>query len=430
MVEVIHRTSDVFGVSRDLPLNYVERPSVDSRFVSNLALDKHVIVYGSSKQGKTCLRKHCLADDDFILVQCQNGWGLEKLAEAILKEVGYKVEVTSERTVEQRYKLRASISATLRALGFGEASATVETETEDAVGSSKVLRPIELDPGDPNDLVAALAQIGFNKFIVLEDFHYLPQETQEQYAFFLKTIHERSKVCFIIVAVWREENRLIFMNGDLAGRIVSVDADEWKVSELHQVVAAGEALLNVSFPERFIEEVSNQSLGSVYIVQEVCRRVCEDNSIVKTQPTMLTLELKQSVSEYIAEVVRESGPRYSAFLTSFAGGFQDTSLEMYKWILMPVLISSIEELERGIKYRFIRETLQQAHPKGEELNPGNVTQALQSVPALQAKKNIRPFVLDYDQTELKLSVVDKGFLIWLTTKDRDELLENLGLVVP
>ena len=145
---------------------------------------------------------------------------------------------------------------------------------------------------------------------------------------------------------------------------------------------------------------------------------------------MLTLELKQSVSEYIAEVVRESGPRYSAFLTSFAGGFQDTSLEMYKWILMPVLISSIEELERGIKYRFIRETLQQAHPKGEELNPGNVTQALQSVPALQAKKNIRPFVLDYDQTELKLSVVDKGFLIWLTTKDRDELLENLGLVVP
>lgn len=184
MAEEIKKTSDVFGVSRDVPLNYVERNSVDDRFVANLALDKHVIVYGSSKQGKTCLRKHCLDEKDSILVQCQNGWGLEKLAEAILKEAGYKVEVTSEKTVEQKYKLRASVSAALKALGFGEATSTAETEAESGSSTTKLVRPIEIDPGDPNDLVAALAQIGFDRFIVLEDFHYLPQETQEKYSFF------------------------------------------------------------------------------------------------------------------------------------------------------------------------------------------------------------------------------------------------------
>lgn len=424
---VKHRTGDVFGVSRELPLNYVERKSVDGKFVANLTQDKHVIVYGSSKQGKTCLRKHCLKDEDFILIQCQNGWGLEKLAEGILKEAGYKVEVTSERTVDQKFKLRASLSAKLKAFGFGEATVTAETASESGTTDKKIVRPIEIDPADPNDLVAALKQIEFNKFIVLEDFHYLPHETQESYSFFLKTIHERSKICFIIVAVWREENRLILFNGDLAGRVVSVDADEWSMQELADVVTAGEQLLVVRFPDGFKQQVAEKSRGSVYIVQEVCRRVCEANRVVETQQDWFELKLDRPIEDYVGQVVAESGPRYSAFLTSFAGGFQDTTLEMYRWILYPVLSISVEELEKGIRYRFIRETLGRVHPRGAELNPGNVTQALQSVPALQAKKNIKPFVLDYDQSELKLSVVDRGFLIWLSTQNFSELLENLGM---
>ncbi len=424
-----HRTSDVFGVSRDVPLNYVERKTVDDRFIANLAVDKHVIVYGSSKQGKTCLRKHCLSEHDFILVQCQNGWGLEKLAEAILKEAGYKVEVTTEKTVEQRFKLRAVVSAKLRALGFGEAGSEVQSSSESAQEVRKTLRPIEVDPEDPNDLVSALSQIEFSKFIVLEDFHYLPQETQEKYAFFLKTIHERSRICFVIVAVWREENRLILFNGDLSGRVISVDADAWKSHELYEVISKGEQLLNVSFPIDFKSKVADVSLGSVYIVQEACRRVCEDNQIINSQDQNYQLILKKPIEEYIADVVRESGPRYLAFLNNFSGGFQDTALEMYKWILYPILKSSIVDLEAGIKYRYIRETLESVHPKGHELNPGNVTQALQSIPALQAKKNVKPFVLDYDQSNLRLSVVDKGFLIWLSTQDIDELLERHGINV-
>src|SRR6056297_679421 len=164
MANDVHRASDVFGVSRDVPLNYVERPAVDSKFIDCLALDKHVIVYGSSKQGKTCLRKHCLSEPDFVLVQCQNGWGLEKLAEAILKEAGYKIEVTSERTVDQQFKLRASISVSLKALGFAESRADAGTETASGESEKRIVRPIDIDPSDPNDLVAALDQIEFDRF--------------------------------------------------------------------------------------------------------------------------------------------------------------------------------------------------------------------------------------------------------------------------
>jgi hypothetical protein len=43
MAEVSNKTSDVFGVSRELPLTYVERPNVDARLLDNLTRDKHVI---------------------------------------------------------------------------------------------------------------------------------------------------------------------------------------------------------------------------------------------------------------------------------------------------------------------------------------------------------------------------------------------------
>lgn len=83
----------------------------------------------------------------------------------------------------------------------------------------------------------------------------------------------------------------------------------------------------------------------------------------------------------------------------------------------------------GLSYRFIRTRIESKHPQRDNLNPGNLTQALQSVPALQAKKNIKPFVLDYDRSNLRLSVVDKGFLIWLAAQDRKRLLDVLGLPI-
>ena len=52
-----YQLNDVYGISRDVPLNYVERVEVDKKFVDNLERDKHITIFGSSKQGKTCLRK-------------------------------------------------------------------------------------------------------------------------------------------------------------------------------------------------------------------------------------------------------------------------------------------------------------------------------------------------------------------------------------
>lgn len=72
-----------------------------------------------------------------------------------------------------------------------------------------------------NDIIGALAEIGFEKFIVLEDFHYLSDEVQQDFAVALKAFHESSNLTFIVVGVWLDENRLVEFNGDLTERVLS-----------------------------------------------------------------------------------------------------------------------------------------------------------------------------------------------------------------
>ena len=72
-VENVVKLRDAFGVGRDVPLNYVTRPEVDGKFIESFTRDKHVVIYGSSKQGKTTLRRHVL-DQCVLEAIIGRGW--------------------------------------------------------------------------------------------------------------------------------------------------------------------------------------------------------------------------------------------------------------------------------------------------------------------------------------------------------------------
>ena len=422
MAETVHTTDDVYGIARDLPLNYVERTAVDRRLVENLTRSKHIVIYGSSKQGKTSLRKHCLNIDDYIMVQCSNKWSVADLHAAILKQAGYQVTQSTKRTVAGRHKLLASLGGSV--LGIGAKS---EAEVEKEKGTEITTMELELDPEDVNDVIAALNRIKFAKYIVLEDFHYLPTEAQKDFAVSLKAFHEASDLCFIVIGVWLEENRLIVYNGDLTGRVVAVDADRWTRAELQQVIDDGAALLNVRFANELSDRLLDRAFDSVYIVQEVCREACRRCSVFETQTYQKVINGMIDVPALIKEVVDQQSGRYLSFISQFADGFQETRLEMHRWLLYSILNQSIDSLEAGVTYAEIRRNLQATHPSGSDLNLGNLTQALQSCAALQVKKDIKPIILDYDQTNRRLNVVDRGFFIWIENQDRQKLLDTAGL---
>jgi hypothetical protein len=212
---------EAFGVGREVPMNYITRPDVDDKFVGSLTRDKHVVIYGSSKQGKTTLRRHCLQEGDFIVVSCLNTMSLSDLNGAILKAAGYRLEQTQTKTIGGAWKYGAEFAGEgkvpfiAKIAGKGSAGREARDSVETAT------KRLEIDLNDVNDIVTALQEINCSKFIILEDFHYLGVETQRAFSFALKAFHENSRFCFIVVGVWREKNRLIYYNGDLTNRVIT-----------------------------------------------------------------------------------------------------------------------------------------------------------------------------------------------------------------
>jgi hypothetical protein len=185
MPRTVYKTADVFGIGRDVPKNYVTRTSVDNVFVDSLTRDKHIVVYGSSKQGKTSLRKYNLRPDDYITVTCSNTATLAQLHSAILKEAGYIIEQSTTRTASGQSKINAKASAGIN-VGIARIAAGGGAESTTTDETSTIAVALELDPSDVNDIIRALEEINFSKFIVLEDFHYLPTDTQGSFSVALK----------------------------------------------------------------------------------------------------------------------------------------------------------------------------------------------------------------------------------------------------
>jgi len=415
-------TAEVFGVNRNLPLNYVVRESADGQLIQSLARGEHLVIFGSSKQGKTCLRKRNISDGKVVAVNCSNKWQLADLHSAILKQAGFELTQSTSKATTGKAKIFAKISAKL----FGSGT-DGGIEGEHTSSSQKTTTPLELDPEDVNDVIKALDSVKFSKFIILDDFHYLPVETQQDFAVALKAFHEESNHCFVIVGVWLDENRITDYNGDLAGRIVSINADKWEDKELRKVISQGESLLGIRFRPAFVDQLLRECAGSVYIVQEACSQCCFSAGIHKTQPKLIEIGSTAIAQEIVSQIVEDQSSRYHRLMSQFADGPQNATLEIYRWLLLPIIHFKADKLRHGISLLEIKKLIIRFHPMGREIKSSDLDSTLESVAALQAERRIRPIVLDYDRTGQRLRVVDSGFLIWLQLQTAKELLAASGL---
>lgn len=271
---------------------------------------------------------------------------------------------------------------------------TLEASVQGDAGKDKTKSttfvPLELDLEDVNYVIRALKTLNFTKYLVLEDFHYLPDETQRLFADALKAYTELSQdLTFVVVGVWLEHDRLAMHNGDLAGRIVSVNVDEWSPDDLMRVITKREELLNVKFSQHFKNQLIEKSQESVYIVQEVCNRACLEAGIFETQDEITHIPVESSAADLVKAVVDLSAARYSTFLQRYSDGFKETDMQMHRWILFPLLNASIAELQKGLLYSKLRSEITKKHPEGASLNLGNLTIALGKVASLQVFKKYK-----------------------------------------
>ena len=417
--------SDVFGISRSIPLNYVPRSSVDNAFKLALGRGKHVVVHGSSKQGKTCLRKWNLDEDDHITITCSNRWNLAQLFISILKQAGFAVAQSESRTYAGDRKVTAKAEIKIDLPGF-ESTGSVEGSRGGST-STETAKALELDPHDANEVIDALGSIAFHKYIVLEDFHYLPRETQRDFAVALKAFHENSDIVVIVVGVWLDENKLVQFNGDLTGRVIAINADAWTDRQLAEVIDRGAELLGIRFARGFSRSVLNGCFESVWVVQEVCYKACLQAGVVSDRAGDVVVGTDMDVQGLIGDVVNQQAARYGTFIPAFADGASSQPWDLYRWILCAILITDTRRLVSGLTFEELRTFINTHHPE-RPVSGGILTESLRSIVSFQLENLcIKPTIFDYDETARRLNVVDRSFLVWLEYQYVTDILDEIDV---
>lgn len=230
---------DVFGVSSRPVLSYIQRPAVDGRFVEALKADKQIVVYGSSKQGKTALVQAHLPYEKNLVVRLTPKTQISDIYASILRQSD--IEIHESSTEISGRETSASISAGFKASIpiFGGADAKTTGGAKAEAKTEHQRRDIPFNLALPQDISELLGKANIKKTIILENFHYLDDERQRQLSFDLRTFQELG-IRFVILGVWREKNRLAQFNGDLVDRVIEIPVEPWLQADFFRVAEKGE----------------------------------------------------------------------------------------------------------------------------------------------------------------------------------------------
>lgn len=424
--------NEVFGVARDQVASYIERDAVDATLQNALAGSRQIVIYGSSKQGKTSLLQRHVEADDRITVHCGPTMTVEDIYRSLLRQQG--VEIVTEKSAEQGRELSASVSARFKAMlplfGGGEAEATGGASATRAEGEQRA--PIEFNLANGQDVGELLLKVGSErKFHVLENFHYLTDDAQNQLAFDLRTFEEMG-LRFVILGVWRERNRLVQYNGDLQDRVAEVPVEPWSDADFERVAEKGESVLNISIAPELKAKIFAEAHGSIGVVQELLKKLCELAGVNDTMPAPYVVSDRELLAEAIEAKVVEYASRHVRSLEAIAAGSrsrrstEETAALFLPYYLVYVLVNrSYAELRDGIERKTLQELIRAIHTHPDNVRTSDVTGMLLRLPKLQADAKIKPPLFDFDPGSRRVKIVDSTLYFFIDNCDPDDVMAEI-----
>lgn len=152
--------------------------------------------------------------------------------------------------------------------------------------------------------------------VVVDDFHRLPEFTQNGLADYLKYLADygNKNKKLIIVGIPNTGETLIRISFDLANRITIFKLGQAKDEEINELIKKGEAALNIEFKQR--TSIVRESFGSLYIAQLLCTYVAIINNIEETQRRKLKIE--SGIFEVTNRIMQDLSPKFDDSVRFFA----------------------------------------------------------------------------------------------------------------
>jgi histone H3/H4 len=426
----VNSVHDVFGVRKEPILSYVERPDVDQRFLEALKSDRHVIVYGASKQGKSALVERHLPREKVTPIHCAPETTPEDIYQSILRQEGVRLETGTVEAKTNTGSMTTKVG--FRALlPFATAGGGVEATAGGAKTVETTLESVPFNLSLAQDVGEILHRIGFRKVVLLENFHYLNETAQKALAFDLRTFQEIG-VRFVVLGIWREKNRLAQFNGDLLDRMSEVPVEPWKEEDFDRAAHKGCEILNVQVGTGLFSRIKKEAYGSIAVVQELLKELCINAGVLETQRQRRTIDSEDLLLRAILKKVEDYRARHLRSLEAIASGrrvrrAKDGTPPLFIpfYTVRAVLSRPLDQLFRGISREDLRATIQSVHHRADDVRSNDLSNFLLDLALLQKEKGIAPPILDYDGSSRQLKIIDSTMFFFLHNTDRARELESI-----
>jgi hypothetical protein len=404
--------NEVFGVGVSVPkYTYVNRSGLDEKFKYLLSVERHIVIHGSSKQGKTILRKKNLADTQSIAVQCRAATTCVQLYTEILSQIGATVPIELSESTTTSGTLSAKVAGKVGLPIFAKVEAG--TDASGTLERTSEQKTVSVGQNAENLRYVSEEVRKSGKRVVIEDFHYVPEDEKKTLAFDLKAFWDLGTF-FMIVGVWAEQNLLQYYNGDLSGRIEEIDI-QWNNQELDEVLKKGEMALNMAFGPDIKAAIIDDSNQNVGLLQRIAEKYCFNCGILEEAKTELLPRMTNS-PEMLAKarttICHEEDSRYRQFGNALEKGFksgEESELKVYQHIARVCMEAKDAELLNGLHYNDLYNRVQKYNSR---VRQSDLTAALQRLNRLQEDRSISPLVLSYNPKSRLVQLIDRELLFY------------------
>lgn len=416
--------TEVFGVSNSVVRSYVERPKVDNKIKMALKTDRQIIVHGASKQGKTALVSKYVDYDESIVIRLTPTSDIAGIYHSILRQAGIvlKTSYTDGTGSSIKTEVKAKIKAAIALFGSGEVegSGGATSNRDTKINYQEVPFNLEL----AQDVGELLKRINFNKFIILENFHYLAEDIQKTFSYDLRTFQEIG-IRFIILGVWREKDRLSQYNGDLLDRVEEIAVEPWENTDFQKIAIRGSEYLNITFSSTLIENTIAASFGSVGVFQELLKEICFEAGVYDDTAGLVTVDNQYFLEKAIKTKTAAYTGRHQRALEALASGLGPTNLMLPYYLVKVMLSNGYNFVNGGVSREDIEQSIKGIHPARDEIKTAHITAFLNSLAELQHKKDIKPPILGYDSNIRLLQVVDSTFNFFMKNANLRSILHEV-----
>jgi hypothetical protein len=419
------RHSEVF-VPNDQPIHtYVTRDNqkLEKDIEDYIHTDNIVIsISGPSKTGKTVLFKKAVNEENIIPVPGSSVESIFDFWSVVFSWIGEPITVVQASET----KIEGKLSGTYE----GKSSLLVMSAKfggSGEVGASKTKSVQKSEPFNP--FTKIVDEIGKSDFIIfIDDFHYIPKDTQERLAKIIKSLAESGvKVC--TASVPHRSDDVVRANPELRGRLATVDVGAWSVSELEVIGKKGFPLLNADIAPAVLRRLASESFGSPQLMQALCLNLCRLKEIRETFSDLKRVEITIPEVENVMEDT-SSFANFSSLLSALHNGpkkhgkdrkifrFTDGSKgDVYRATLLAVASG---EPKREFSYDEImtrvKSVCQDEAPVGS-----SVQGALVHIHSISSDMSTTP-VLEWDEDIL--TITDPYFAFYLRSSKRLRELER------